>query len=344
MTRFWIGRYHKFGIKSANQKTFVATNDLLDELMANPRLIVISRNPHSGKSTSQERVAELRRQLVAAGYRVEVPDSVDEVCALAEQGLKAGELRAVIAGGGDGTLNMLVNKLSPAVPFLGFPLGTENLVAKYLGWSADPHRVCNLLQSGVSVDLDAGQANGQIFLVMFSCGLDADIVHRLHAARRGHITHASYLKPIVQALGCYKYPSFQIEFSPNSKELSATEAHSARWLFISNLPNYAGQVGISPAATPTDGLLDWCAFQAGSFGRSLGYLIWVLLRQHPKLRDCRTGLGSEFEITSTEPNGSQVPYQIDGDPGGFLPVAIQVLPGRFRAIVDQQWSPKALCS
>ena len=310
--------------------------------LADQRLIVISRNPHSGKSASHERVAELQRQLLAAGYRVEIPDSVPACCERVEHGLASGELRTVIAAGGDGTLNMLVNKLPPGVPFLGFPLGTENLVAKFLGWSADPHRVCNLLEQGSVVDLDAGQANGQIFLVMFSCGLDADIVHRLHAARRGHITHASYLKPIIQSLGCYKYPSFQIGLSSASSTAVKAEAHSARWLFISNLPNYAGQVGISPDATPIDGLLDWCAFQAGSFGRSLGYLIWVLLRRHPTLRDCRMGLGSEFQLASTEPNGVQVPYQIDGDPGGFLPVDIKVLPGRFRAIVDRQWTPKAL--
>lgn len=309
---------------------------------AENRLVIISRNPHSGKSASHERVAELRRELTAAGYRVEVPDDVNEVCTLAQQGLATGELRAVIAAGGDGTLNLLVNKLPARVPFLGFPMGTENLVAKYFGWSADPHRVCKLLQTGNVVDLDAGQVNGQLFLAMFSCGLDAEIVHRMHAERRGHITHASYLKPILQALGGYKYPAFQINFTSASKDAAESDPHLARWLFISNLPNYAGQVGITPNAMPNDGLLDWCAFQAGSFGRSLRYLFWVLLRRHPRLRDCRMGLGREFQITSTEPDGAPVPYQIDGDPGGFLPADIKVLPGRFRAIVDQQWSPKAL--
>jgi diacylglycerol kinase (ATP) len=302
------------------------------------RLVVISRNPHSGKSSSQQQVAELRQQLSSAGFRVEVPDSVAACCELTQQALQAGDLRAVIAGGGDGTLNMLANKLPTEVPYLGFPLGTENLVAKYLGWSADPWRVCDLLQNGVTVDLDAGQANGQIFLVMFSCGLDAEVVHRLHSERRGHITHVSYLKPIIQALGEYKYPPFQLGFSRVAHEVAPLEPHTAKWLFVSNLPNYAGQLGITPEATPTDGLLDWCAFQAGSFGHSLGYLISVLLRRHPQLRDCRMGQGEEFQVISTEPNATPVPYQIDGDPGGFLPVTIKVLPGRFRVIVDRQWS------
>jgi diacylglycerol kinase family enzyme len=311
-------------------------------LLPGARLVIVSRNPLSGKSSSHTQVAELQRQLTSAGYRTEVPNSVEDVCTAAKQALAAGELRAVIAAGGDGTLNMLVNKLPPSVAFLGFPMGTENLVAKYLGWSADPRRVCELLRSGTVVDLDAGQANGQIFLVMFSCGLDAEVVHRLHSERRGHITHASYLWPIIRALRSYKYPPFQIGFPPTNGDGFESEPHIARWLFVSNLPNYAGQLGITPQAVPTDGLLDWCAFQAGSFCHSLGYFISVLLRRHPKLRNCKMGIGSEYRIASTEPTGVQVPYQVDGDPGGFLPVEIRVLPGRFRAIVDRQWTPIAL--
>ncbi len=65
-------------------------------------LFLISRNPHSGKSASQERVAELRRQLCGKGFRVEMPDSIDGVCDLAKQGLATGDLRAVIAGGAMG--------------------------------------------------------------------------------------------------------------------------------------------------------------------------------------------------------------------------------------------------
>ncbi|MGC4002636.1 MAG: diacylglycerol kinase family protein [Pirellulales bacterium] len=51
-----------------------------------------------------------------------------------ERDLRAGTLRAVVAAGGDGTLNALVNRLPAETPFLMLPLGTENLVAKYLGW------------------------------------------------------------------------------------------------------------------------------------------------------------------------------------------------------------------
>jgi diacylglycerol kinase family enzyme len=33
-----------------------------------------------------------------------------------------------------------------------------------------------------------------------------------------------------------------------------------------------------------------------------------------------------------------VPYQLDGDPGGELPVEIRVLPGRLALLVDRTWA------
>jgi diacylglycerol kinase family enzyme len=123
-----------------------------------------------------------------------------------------------------------------------------------------------------------------------------------------------------------------------AKDYTIIEVTTARWLFVSNLPNYAGQLGITSDATPTDGLLDWCAFQGGSFFSSLRYLFSVLLRSHPKLRDCQLGRCEGVCLTAEGSTSTPIPYQIDGDPGGFLPVEIKVLPGRFRAIVDRQWS------
>ena len=35
---------------------------------------------------------------------------------------------------------------------------------------------------------------------------------------------------------------------------------------------------------------------------------------------------------------SPVPYQLDGDPGGELPMAVRSLPGRLRVIVSREWA------
>ena len=50
--------------------------------------------------------------------------------------------------------------------------------------------------------------------------------------------------------------------------------------------------------------------------------------------DCVMKPVKRLRLESDEP----VPYQLDGDPGGFLPVDLEVLPGRLTLIVPQLWA------
>ena len=108
---------------------------------------------------------------------------------------------------------------------------------------------------------------------------------------------------------------------------------TARWVFVFNSPSYAGGLEICPEAVPYDGWLDLVTFQESSFWRGLVLVGSVLLGQHgnsPGPRSLRVrGLRIEAE--------ARVKYQVDGDPGGDLPVEIRVLPERLRVIVPQAW-------
>ena len=107
---------------------------------------------------------------------------------------------------------------------------------------------------------------------------------------------------------------------------------SVRWLFAINLPRYGGGFRIAPQADGADGLLDMCAFRGGHFWRGLGYVAALLLRQHQRLADCTIRRVRRLRITADAP----VPYQLDGDPGGLLPLDVQVLPGRLTLVVPRE--------
>ena len=74
------------------------------------------------------------------------------------------------------------------------------------------------------------------------------------------------------------------------------------------------------------------AFRRGHFWPGLGYVAAMLLGQHQRLADWTTRRVRRLRITSDAP----VPYQLDGDPGGLLPLDIQVLPGRLTLVVPQE--------
>ena len=101
---------------------------------------VIIGNPNSGRAGSKgylERCAEILR---SGGLGVEVlntehPDHATELASLAGD-------RLVIAAGGDGTINEVINGLGKEATLGILPLGTANVLARELGLPLDTERAC----------------------------------------------------------------------------------------------------------------------------------------------------------------------------------------------------------
>ena len=108
----------------------------------------------------------------------------------------------------------------------------------------------------------------------------------------------------------------------------------ARWVFVVNLPRYAGGLSFAPQASGTDGLLDVCTFKEGSLISGLMYLGGVMLGQHEGMQDFTHVQTRRLRVESA----GNAPFQLDGDPGGDLPVEFRVLPGRIRLLVDDSWA------
>ena len=303
---------------------------------ATTSMVLIGFNPLAGARDprKRQRVDQLTEALRARGFASEVVSDRDALGAQAAEDHRQGRLRAVVAAGGDGTASDLVNRTLPGVPVALLPLGTENLLARFLRVPRDPAAVADMVATGKPLSLDVGRANGRLFLLMAGCGFDGEVVRRLHATREGHITQWSYVKHILDSIRTYQYPQFEVTCRLSRSDIETPIEHTvaARWAFVSNLPRYAGGLRFSPSAIGDDGLLDLCAFQGGSFWSGLRYLCGVFARRHEAMRDCVTAQAPQMVFEAVEP----VPYQLDGDPGGWLPLTIDVLPGRMTVLVPAQ--------
>lgn len=294
-------------------------------------LILINRK--AGARSGRDQVDHLAALLKARAQTVEIISDIEELAERAERDQDAGTLRGVVAAGGDGTIGLVANRTRPGVPLAILPSGTENLMAKYLNVRADPVALCQTIIDGWAVCLDAGEANGRLFLLMLGCGFDAEVVRRLHAERTGHISHLSYAKPIWSSLRSYRYPELRVYCQTRSQpsDSPVVDCVAARWVFVVNLPKYACGLRIAPDAVGTDGLLDVCTFRRGKLWNGLRYLAGVALGIHSSWNDFGSVKSLAMSIESDEP----VPYQIDGDPGGYLPVQIRTLPGRVAMLVSR---------
>jgi diacylglycerol kinase family enzyme len=329
--------------ETTEKRALVAT-----PLAAESRNVLISLNPRAGSRSCHGRVQAISEALKQAGYNVRLTSDLVELSSLAAQGASCGDLRCVVAVGGDGTASIVRNHVPLAVPMLPVPMGTENLLGRYVGQSIEPPDVRRTLTDGVVVGLDLGSANGKHFLLMVSAGFDAEVIRTLHENRRGNITRRSYFLPTLRTIRSYRYPQMRL-YSQGPAQAGAAsratassqpglggptgESYDCRWMFGFNLPLYALGLPIAPDASAADGLLDVCTFERGKVWGVLRYLWHVQRRAHPGLEDSVIMHSRRFRL---EAHGSaNIPYQVDGDFGGVLPLDVEVLPGELRLLVSR---------
>lgn len=303
------------------------------------RYVIVSFSPHAGATSADRRAGEIGQLLESRGYRVVLTNELAELRRLATEGLESGDLRAIVACGGDGTAATVRNHTPLEVPLLVVPLGTENLLARYLKQPPSAAAVATTVDEGVVIEFDLGLARGmgqsgseRYFLMMLSAGFDAEVVRRLHDRRSGHITRLSYLQPVVEAIRSYEYPELRLYCLDPAAE-GGDQPVRCRWAFGFNLPLYARGWQLAPAAVGTNGALDVCTFERGSLWHGLRYLWHVLRETHQRLPDAQITRGKRFRLESAAAN---VPYQLDGDYAGMLPVEMELLPRQLRLLVKPE--------
>jgi diacylglycerol kinase (ATP) len=300
--------------------------------LSQPNWVLILHNPNAGGRDTHHDVKRLADLLRQQRFEVEIFTDLDLVAQQANALVDQGRLRALVGVGGDGTAAELVNRTKEGTPLAFFPSGNENLLARYFHFQAIPEKLADTIADGNLVRIDAGKAEGRIFLLMASCGLDAEVVRCVHARRTGHMTSRNYFKPLWDVVRTFKYPELRV-YCDEALDMGAdAPLLTAHWFSIFNLPCYGGGLKFAPHAVGNDGQLDLCGFRRGGFWHLLRYAGAVYLRQHRHMKDWIARRVKRVRIVSDVP----VHYQLDGDPGGLLPLNIEVLSNRLSILVPKK--------
>jgi YegS/Rv2252/BmrU family lipid kinase len=231
---------------------------------------------------------------------------------------------AVLAVGGDGTVNEVVNGIGAGPTALAtFPLGTSSIFARDLGIPFLPEAAAACILAGRRRRIDVGTVNGHRFLMVVGVGWDAHVVNAFTEARTGHGGKLRYLAPIAKALLTYDFPEITVRVD------GEPAGRSGRIAFVCNIRNYAAFFRIAPEAVPDDGLLDLVLIRHGG---PRSYLRWGLAAWRgtlPRYREVDYVKGTTIRIESARP----VPIQVDGDPGGTTPVEIELAHSPLEVLV-----------
>ncbi|HEX8340736.1 MAG TPA: diacylglycerol kinase family protein [Tepidisphaeraceae bacterium] len=301
--------------------------------MASPtdKRLLIFANPTSGRGRGVGIAERLMPTLATGGF---VPGLVTRPAStLTADELSVGA-HAIVVIGGDGTLRGVVEQyvrvLGPAAvpPVLFIGLGTANVMQKHLGLryarGALPTDVLSLLQNRHVRLLDLAMANDRVVLLMVSCGIDAAVVHKLAAARRGPITMLSYVPPAVETLFTHAYVPVSVRVDGRS----LVEDRPAL-VFVGNVREYGTGFPVLRNASSDDGLLDVCVLPCSN-PRQLAHMILLVLRgRHVHMPGVKYAKGRVIEVDSPH----TVPVQIDGDAAETLPVCVRLLDARVPFIV-----------
>jgi diacylglycerol kinase family enzyme len=284
--------------------------------------VLILANPFSGSGRNRRHVTNLAAALRARGTPAEIVWHADERDRrLADPDLVARH-RCLVAAGGDGTVRDIVND-APDVPLAVLPLGNENLVASYLGYSLNPRVMAEVILLGETVSLDLGRVGERSFCLSVTAGFDADVVARVGAWRNAgdaprRVSRRSYVLPVLGALLRYGFPLLELE--ADGVRYTGVQA------FVFNVPAYPLGLDLAPEGRPDDGLLDWVLFRRGGRVRYLCRMLLARRAGHVAKDDVAAGRAKRIRLTSA----SSVPVQVDGEPLGPTPREMTCRPSATR--------------
>jgi len=230
--------------------------------------------------------------------------------------------RTIIAAGGDGTVNEVLNGLDPERCTLGvLPVGTMNVLALELGIPSRLDKALEIIRAGKRKRLDLGVANQRRFLQLAGVGLDAETVRRTHPDAKRAWGPWSYLLTAAQLMVA-PAPVLRVE-TVEGKEVKGA------MVLVGNGRHYGGPFQFFPKADMADGLLDVCVFPKSGPLDLLWYLQAVLLGGPDSLPEVTYWQVSGLKVTAEE----RVALEVDGEYCGETPVEFQLIPRGIEVIV-----------
>lgn len=239
------------------------------------------------------------------------------------QGYKK-QIDLVIVGGGDGTLNTVVDSLVNAELPLGIlPLGTANDLARTLGI---PTLVaaCNAIAQGHIEYIDLGLVNDKHFFNVASIGLSVHITQKLTKEVKRRWGVFAYALTAFQAL--WQARPFTAEICLNERSLRVKTIQIA----VGNGRYYGGGMTVFHDATIDDQRLDLYSLELKHWWQILALLPAMRSGKH-RSSQVRVLHGQEIEVFTRKPR----PINTDGEITTYTPAHFRVLPRALAVIVPK---------
>lgn len=285
------------------------------------RRVLIICNPAAG-SGSAKRLARVIKHLALLGAlttvrRTSAPGDAERLAREA-----AGErFDVVVAAGGDGTINEVVNGLAGSdMPLAVIPLGTANVLAAEIRLPTTAHAIAETIVSGPAQAVCVGIANGRRFVMMAGVGFDAYLVAHLNPWLKRQLGKLSFVVEGMVALFRFPYRRYRVTVDDRQYEAAS--------VVVANGHYYGGRFTCAPDASLDVDWFEVCLFLRSGPLAVLRYGLAMALGRLHRLSDVRIVRGRRVIVEGA----TSEPVQCDGEVGGHLPLVATTVAGGLKLI------------
>jgi diacylglycerol kinase (ATP) len=283
---------------------------------------LIILNPAADSERAQRRQAHV--QSLARDCLVCATTYTGEAEAMARRGAAEG-FEKIVAAGGDGTINEVVNGLAGTGTMLGLlPIGTMNVFATELGLPVHDLELCwDIVKGDNSRAVDLPKANQKFFVQLAGVGLDAQVVKETSAQLKRSFGPLSYVISAVQ-IAARKPPKLFIQ----SEDASIDEGS---FVLVGNGRLYGGPFPFFKRAALDDGLLDVIVFKRLGYLEIIKYLQDVVFSSNIRVPEIEYFQTVRLRVESDQ----TVPVELDGELVGNCPVEFSLQENSLRVLVPR---------
>ncbi|REK52926.1 MAG: diacylglycerol kinase [Geobacillus sp.] len=274
-------------------------------------------NPTSGREIFKRHLPDVLERLEKAGYETSchATTGAGDATEAARKAVER-EFDLVVAAGGDGTINEVVNGIAdqdyrPKLAII--PVGTTNDFARAIGVPRSIEGACDVITRGEAVPIDIGSVTNEEKTRYF-----------INIAGGGRLTELTYEVPskLKTVLGQLAYYLKGMEMLPSIKATEARIEYDGKlfegeiMLFLVSLTNSVGGFEkLAPDSSLNDGMFDLIILKKTNLAEFIRLVTLAARGEH--INDPHLIYTKANRIKVTSPNNMQL--NLDGEFGGMLP-------------------------
>jgi len=300
-----------------------STLDARDTMKQQPQRFLFIINPIAGVRSKKDIPQQIQSVFEGSGreYEIVFTKARGHATELAQEAVSK-NFDAVVAVGGDGTVNEVATGLVGQTPALGIiPLGSGNGLARHLQIPIHIRKSIQYLLKAAPITIDHCRLNDLPFFCTAGVGFDAQ-VGKVFAEQKTR-GFSTYLKTVITEYKSYKCESYKLSIDGRKMEIQAF------LLSFANASQYGNNVFIAPQASLQDGYIDVCMMHP--------FPLWTLLNLGVKLFTKKVNTFHYLDIVKAKhveiERNAHGPVHLDGEPMHMdARLTVTIVPNSLRVL------------